>query len=410
MENRRENLLLLLYLAPWVVLSALSLQRRSMFLEHLENFSVSQQSILLIASVSAIAIYGALFHFLSKPTCHLSSSQTIFTCFIVVFLAFIPPMLSRDAATYMIAARNVTSFHVSPFSAPLSSAVGNDWIAELQDLWILRFRSFYGPLFLFVSLPFPVLGPSLLTSIALFKCFLAAVLVAMFAWLQKWTSGENAVLFLLNPAFLLNGSLEGHNDVLIAALIVWGVASLRNENSKGAAVTLGLAVGLKYQAALLLPCLLFRTSRFTWKLFFLGLLSTFVSFFAGALFLDFSFETLQLQLRELASLECFYGCTPPVRLFDFIFGASGFTILRVVGIALFALLVFQFLWKTYAPEIFSCTALLTAFFFETRWLTPWYFLPAIAVLFLLRTERRYPYTDTAVMLLTCYSMLRYFGV
>jgi hypothetical protein len=61
-----------------------------------------------------------------------------------------------------------------------------------------------------------------------------------------------------NPLFLVEGSGSGHNDVLMAALMLGGIALCARGRSKSGYLLLGLSVGIKFVTAAIVPWLILR--------------------------------------------------------------------------------------------------------------------------------------------------------
>lgn len=143
-------------------------------------------------------------------------------------LLFAYPAFSHDIFNYMFDARLLVTHGVSPWEFTA--------LDFPQDLWT-RFMRWthrtypYGPLWLFVTIPFYILGAGKFTLTLLWFKFLGAASYLASVWFIKnilrRTSPKNVatgmVLFALNPLILIESLVNAHIDITMAALFLFAM-------------------------------------------------------------------------------------------------------------------------------------------------------------------------------------------
>ncbi|MFI5034709.1 MAG: polyprenol phosphomannose-dependent alpha 1,6 mannosyltransferase MptB [Acidimicrobiales bacterium] len=166
-----------------------------------------------------------------------------------------PPLFSRDVFSYA-AQGEMTSHHLSPYVLGPFSLGSTPWVNPVDPLWG-NTPAPYGPFFLFLdgSIAKVTDHHPLATVVGLRLLEVAAV--ALMAWgvsaLARGLGrdpGEAFVLSALNPLVLLTLIGGAHNDAIMAALLVTGVALAVNRRPVAALVLCSCAAAIKAPAAL----------------------------------------------------------------------------------------------------------------------------------------------------------------
>lgn len=143
-------------------------------------------------------------------------------------LIFAYPAFSHDIFNYMFDARLLVTHRVNPWEFTA--------LDFPQDLWT-RFMRWthrtypYGPLWLFVTTPFYILGAGKFTLTLFWFKFLGAASYLASVWfikkILKRTSPKNVaagmVLFALNPLILIESLVSAHIDIVMAALFLFAM-------------------------------------------------------------------------------------------------------------------------------------------------------------------------------------------
>ena len=168
-----------------------------------------------------------------------------------------PPLFSRDVFSYA-AQGEMTAHHISPyFYGPFTLGAGsNAWVKPVDPLWG-NAPAPYGPLFLFLDGSIDrltghhqlaaVVGLRLLEVVAV---GLIGVGVSQLARGMGRDPGEAFVLSALNPLVLLTLIGGAHNDAIMAALLVTGIALAVKKRPVWALVACSCAAAIKAPAAL----------------------------------------------------------------------------------------------------------------------------------------------------------------
>ena len=181
---------------------------------------------------------------------------------------FAPPVLATDSYAYVAYARLYALYGQNPYVCLPSylSLVKDPTVPFL--FWNLP--TVYGPVWTLLSatvvallhegtLWSQVLAMKLIEAFALVLAALAGRRVA-----DSFAPGRGDVAFLalgLNPLLLLEGPGNGHNDLLMMALLLAAAALQRRGRLGPAALLLGLSVGIKFITLLAVPWFLLACLR-----------------------------------------------------------------------------------------------------------------------------------------------------
>jgi len=183
-----------------------------------------------------------IFHF--NVLKHFNKLNPLKIAFVIgAILLFSYPFLSHDFFNYMFDAKILTFYHQNPYLQKALDFPNDPWLRFLQ--WTHRSYP-YGPVFLGVSLipSFLSFGKFLLgfiffkTTVVVFY-FLAAIFLNKMN--KKW-----AIVFATHPLILVEGLINGHNDLFALVLGIMGIFYLyKNKNIFGR-IFLILSAGIKY--------------------------------------------------------------------------------------------------------------------------------------------------------------------
>jgi alpha-1,6-mannosyltransferase len=166
-----------------------------------------------------------------------------------------PPIFSRDVFSYA-AQGEMTSHHLSPYLYGPNTLGSSPYVNPVDPLW-KNTPAPYGPLFLFIdgTLAKVTNHHQLATVVGLRLLEVGAVAligygVSMLARGLGRDPGEAFVLSALNPLVLLTLIGGAHNDAIMAALLVTGIALAVARRQVWALVLCSCAAAIKAPAAL----------------------------------------------------------------------------------------------------------------------------------------------------------------
>lgn len=382
----------------------LSLGRSSFFTEHIENFSRSKGEITIFGLIFLFSSY-LLFFFEELPI-KLKSLKWPLVSLTILYL-LIPPFFSRDAAAYLITAKNFLWFGQNPYISPVGNPI-NPWAKELGSLWWLSGASPYGPLFLLLILPAVLFKiPSLIATIYLYKIIVIAAyfLCIYFIGLLAGESKKEKVilLFILNPTILIHVLTEGHNEIFVLLSLLMTLYFLKSGKEMKSFFAFVASFFLKYYTAIFLPIFWFAKGKILWFRVFLSLIVLGLSVYIFPLVFHLNLAGLAKDFL-LVSSSCMYVCSPLIALNQTLFGIN---IVPKILFAVVYLFVFcRFLIKRGDALKFIFWSFVGFTFLGITWLTPWY-LVLIIPIGLLIEGRLY---QIMTLFLTFYSLFHYFGV
>ena len=181
-------------------------------------------------------------------------------------LLWVYPVGANDIYDYVFRARLWGQYDYNPLTVTPLQVNADPWFRYVVWIW---FPSPYGPLWAEISVWLNRLGgDSLLANLLLFKLLaissLALGSILLFALLRERGEGEalgGALLFAWNPLLLFEAAVNGHNDVLMAMLLLWGLWFFRRRRLRTALVLCTLAGLVKITAFVAPPVLLLAGAR-----------------------------------------------------------------------------------------------------------------------------------------------------
>lgn len=175
-------------------------------------------------------------------------------------------LFSKDVFSYVLNGRIMAVHGGNPY-LDVPARFPQDPFLPLVD-W-REVPSFYGPLWSLVSALFAAAGGEQLgVTLLMFRVLAAGAAVAagVMIWcLLRRSHPEYAAigtaLWAWNPLVIFESGVNGHNDVLLGALLVAAVAGLARRRAIVGLVALAAAVLVKYSAAVLVPLYLIVLAR-----------------------------------------------------------------------------------------------------------------------------------------------------
>lgn len=379
----------------------LSFARNNFLSEHVESISYNKYVLLKILLLGLLLSWLALIKI--KPILNKKLKVIIFIIFSLSLIT--PPLLARDIPGYALNADIVYLKHKNPYTTPLIIA---NVPPEMQNLWWIKAPSPYGPIFLLIlAIPWFLSFSNLLIFIFAYKLIALTVFGLTFWLFSKIRKRENLpdyldLLFLLNPAIVINLVSEGHNEIFILFGLLLFIY-FKDNHIKGL-ISLLTTVFLKFTAILVWPITWFKEKKFNLKTFIISNL-----LIIGLCLLFFKIINLPPQIFVKQNIffafnNCFYSCPPFLTLTSFL--PDNIVNYLKIGLFILAYLlsIFLFLFKKYEPTKFIFWALLALFFIQTKWLTPWY--PTLIIPFgLLINNKKYL---VLTILISIYCILHYF--
>lgn len=244
----------------------------------------------------------------------------------------------------------------------------------------------HGPLWIFFLAPAVYANESLWSAVLVTKILLAVVFcIALFGvWriceaLQCSPEKRTLILLFLlwNPFILQSVFIDGHNDVIVMAFVVFGVLACIKKRYIASALLFFLAGGIKYIPGLLavIPfVMMVRDSLPSFRTIFYktGILVVAGASLAGVMFAPFITSGMLSGVRKQASLWNPNFTLPGTYFLHEIVGFNGFMVL-FVGVILLIGVAAWFSWRR-STLTAAAIAVSVFLFFGMQWFQPWYIL------------------------------------
>lgn len=278
----------------FLLFGAVSFSRTSYFKDHFENFSAQKIELVIILFLAMLASYSVLwicregFERMQKRVLIGSGIVFVATCVVI------PPFLSRDIAAYL-----------SETTTP------------------------YGPLFHGAMVPIVFFAQNKKLSDAqdaykIINALLFIVSICIVVRLTRLLSLPSATpyLYAYNPAILIQGVLEGHNDIwLILCILLFLYAWIRKKYVHGSMFLMG-SIAIKYISVILMPILFIKNKKFTRNAYIVFLLFIAGMGYIAVSLLGFSFMNAFQRLFSQFLSPCLYACTPIISMIRSFFGKT----------------------------------------------------------------------------------------
>lgn len=210
-------------------------------------------------------------------------------------LVFSYPFLSADIFSYIFYARITTFYLKTPYTNIPGDFYLDPWLRFTQ--WTGNY-SLYGPVFYLISLIPSFLGfAKLLPTFLLFKLTMV-IFYLLGVWFLEKLNKKWAIIFATSPLILIEGLVNGHNDLISVTLVLIGIYYLLHKKNRiVSGVFIILSVGIKYLTLSFLP-LVFKIKN--------NSLLTFLTVFGILIFWNFKSEIQPWYFIMLFGLLPFY--------------------------------------------------------------------------------------------------------
>jgi hypothetical protein len=167
----------------------------------------------------------------------------------------IAPVFSNDVYSYAAQGEMVTR-HISPYYYGPQTLGGGPWVTPVDHIWINQTAP-YGPFFLMIdSWIVRLTGHSELATVVGLR-LLEVLAVVLLAWAMPvlakalgYEPGNAFVMCILNPLVVLTVIGGAHNDGIMVALLVAGLALAARRHPVWGIVVCALAASIKVPAAI----------------------------------------------------------------------------------------------------------------------------------------------------------------
>jgi alpha-1,6-mannosyltransferase len=176
--------------------------------------------------------------------------------------AIAPPLLSKDIFSYLSYARLGVFHHVNPYLHGPAVAPHDE---VYRFVGWRHIPSAYGPLFTAITYPLAYLGPPLSFWTIKVTTALAGLACVALVWRCTEQLGRDpvpaAMWVGLNPIWLIYGIGGAHNDIVMLALTVAGVALLLAGRPMASGVAVIVSAAIKASSVVAVPFMLLRQER-----------------------------------------------------------------------------------------------------------------------------------------------------
>lgn len=294
-----------------------------------------------------------------------------------VVFALAPPLYSADVFGYIDFDRLWELYGLDPYTHG-AAAAPHDAVTPFTRWHDIP--SPYGPLF--TALGYPLAHVSVPVALWTYKAVagLAGLACCALTWVITRRAGRDplpATLFVgLNPLLLAYGIGGAHNDLLLTALVLGGVALAASDRERLAGAQLALATGLKASAGLTLPFMLLGARRRGAVVIGAAVGGALVVALAVALFghQAFGFVTQLYGQQEIVARR-----SVPSQISGLLGHPGLASGVRIGAIVFAAASLIWLLWRTYLGMQWIAAAgwATLAVLVSSVWLLPWYIVWAL---------------------------------
>ncbi len=215
----------------------------------------------ILYTVIIISLFLFYLSFIYLVSHHKITNRQV-TWLIIVSLAlffFSYPAFSHDIYNYMFDARIVTSYSSNPYIHKALDFPNDPWVRFMH--WTHRVYP-YGPIWLFITLPFSYLGfGKFVLTLLNFKLMFAIFYIGNIIFIDKILNKIDPkrkllgiVFFALNPVILLESLVSPHNETMMLLFLLFAIyLGLVNKNLLFWIIGLLLSGGIKFITLVLLP-------------------------------------------------------------------------------------------------------------------------------------------------------------
>jgi hypothetical protein len=248
----------------------LTLSKNPVFLqiqEPLKNLAFHQRSITTIVFfVILIGLFACFGIFLKQGTKIFASWKHL--CVVLaasaVILACSYPALTYDLFNYIMTAKVTYQYHENPYIV-MPIEIPND--PNLAFTRAANKLALYGPVWILITaIPHYAGGGNVWATVIVFKLLNAAVYMGFSYFIWRMTKNLiNVIFFALNPLVLIEILMNGHNDIYMIALALFGLvfwSQKRFMQKIGGIILLIASWFVKGATVVLMPLLFLRRVSF----------------------------------------------------------------------------------------------------------------------------------------------------
>lgn len=160
-----------------------------------------------------------------------------------VGLLFSYPFLSHDLFNYLFDAKIVTFYHQNPYILKALDFPSDPWLRFMH--WTHRTYP-YGPSFLFLTLvPSALSFGKFILSFFFYKGMVIGFYILTVFMLNR-SNKKWAMIFATHPLILVEGLINGHNDMIALSLALISIMILQKNKLIYAKIVFMLSAGIKY--------------------------------------------------------------------------------------------------------------------------------------------------------------------
>lgn len=192
-----------------------------------------------IYCVAVILLF--VFHFYFIRDSHIKLRDLLIPLAVFGVLSY--PLLSHDFFNYMFDAKILTTYHLNPYTHRALDFPQDPWIRFMH--WTHRTYP-YGPTFLLLTLiPAALSMGKFILAFYLLKGLFVGMFVLAAVLLAR-TDRKSAIIFTTHPLIIIEGLMNGHNDLLALSLALIGIYYVFKKQRLLAFVWLLISGGIKY--------------------------------------------------------------------------------------------------------------------------------------------------------------------
>lgn len=191
---------------------------------------------------SALVIIGFVAHFYFIKN-YKKYNPFVIAIITGAILVFSYPFLSHDLFNYLFDAKILTYYHQNPYLMKALDFPNDPWIRFMH--WTHRTYP-YGPSFLLLTLipSFLSFGKFILSF--LFYKLLVVSLYILATFVLSKLNKKWAIIFATNPLIIIEGLMNGHNDMIALSLAILGIFYLSQNKKIIAKLLFIFSGGIKY--------------------------------------------------------------------------------------------------------------------------------------------------------------------
>jgi hypothetical protein len=170
-------------------------------------------------------------------------------------LLFAYPAFSYDVFNYIFDARILVHYHLNPWQHTALDFPADTWTRFMH--WTHRTYP-YGPTWIFLTIPFYLLGSGKFVLTLLSFKLLALLSYFVCVWVlwrlvDKSYRMKAVILFAFNPLVIIEGLVSAHLDMAMAGLMMAGLYFWLNRKQAASVLLFLISAGIKYVSASLIP-------------------------------------------------------------------------------------------------------------------------------------------------------------